>query len=27
MDVLIAGFWLIIGFTFVVMWMKARDEE
>jgi len=27
MDVLVAGFWLIIGFTFLVMWMKARDEE
>jgi len=27
MEVLYAGFGVIIGFTFIVMWMKAGDEE
>jgi len=27
MEVMYAGFGVIIGFTFIVMWMKAGDEE
>ncbi len=27
MEVMYAGFGVIIGFTFIVMWLKAGDEE